>query len=435
MTKRSVVSIAAVAGVFLISSSTAFGQAQTDEQQACINKVNRAGTAVAKQQGKEHYACLRAAGKNDLVGTAQDCLTADLKGRVAKKEVKTGETWTKYCQGAGDPDYGFTGVNNTNFSAETAEIQLIADVFGPNLDAAVINCETDDASKAACGCQQKVLKAVDALAAKKAAEFLRCKKEHLETATSATTLANCVEDAGTELSIAADTKLRIAKGIAGLDKAITKGCIEKAVTMVGVFPADCDNLTGVPLRDCLDTKVECRVCQMINDIDGTWVNCDAFDDGIVNASCASGVGPVPTPTPLPPVFGSGPTIKGALLKSSGTFTYNAMNGLAGADSLCNATFAGTHACTYAELLTAESGGELVGAVDTGANVITSFWVIDAAEPDTTQCVAAGLDWNYATGHNGNGGKHVTLDNGTGDLGAPTSFLFNCTNQRWVGCCL
>jgi len=439
---RSVVGTA-VAGVFFLATiSTAFGQAQDGDQQKCINGINKAGAAVAKAQGKEHYGCLRAAGKNDLEGmTAQDCLTADVKGKVQKKRDKTGEVGTEDCIGAGDPDFGFTGAGNTNFSAETAELQLLSDIFGANLDAAVINCDTDDASKAACGCQQKVLKATDALFSKKAAEFLKCKKEVLKDgATSDAALAQCVEDPGTELSIAADTKGRIAKGIAGLDKAITKGCVEESVPSTGVFPNECDNLTGVPLRDCLDVLVECRVCQMINDIDGIWVDCDTFDNGVADASCASGTGPVPTPTPP---FMSGDTFIEALPKSNGVFVYAGIDGLPGADSLCNTNFPGTHHCDYSELLVAEAAGELVGAQDINSNLVTSFWMIDTTEPNTTQCFDGGIRWSYGTAHTGVGGRFVTLNNGTGDLGAPSTnalppamphMLICGAQQHWVGCC-
>lgn len=434
MKRSSVVLSTAVASVFfLATASTVFGQAQIKEQQSCLNNINKAGVNVAKQQGKEQYACLRAAGKNDLVGmTAQDCLTADVKGRVQKKRDKTAAVDTKYCGGAGTPDFGFTGSGNANFAAETAELQLIADVFGSPLEAAVIDCDVD---KPGCLCQQKVFKSVEGLAAKKAAEFLKCKKAVLKAGgASATVLANCVEDAGTELSLAADTKGRIAKAIANVEKNITKACVEEGVTLVGVFPGECDNLTGTMLRDCLDTQVECRVCQMINDIDGLWVNCDQFDNGVADSSCDSGVGPEPTPTPEP-MFGSGAIIKGVLPPSNGLFTYAGTPGLAGADSLCNTHFPGTTHCTFAELEAAEAAGELVGAVDINSNNVTSMWVIDGAQPNNKQCADTPgvLHWNYATVHNGNGGLSATLNNGTGALGAAVNA--GCTQSHRVGCCL
>jgi pimeloyl-ACP methyl ester carboxylesterase len=38
-------------------------------------------------------------------------------------------------------------------------------------------------------------------------------------------------------------------------------------------------------RDCIDQRVECRVCLTLNAIDNLAVDCDAFDDGMTNLSC------------------------------------------------------------------------------------------------------------------------------------------------------
>jgi hypothetical protein len=399
----------------LLFGSPALAQVQNDNQQACLNKANKAGAAVAKAQGKEHAACLRAAGNGDLeTPTAQACLTADLKGKVQKKEDKTVEIVTENC--ADVPNFGFISAATVNASAIQAEFDLLGDVFGANLDAAVINCDTN---KDGCTCQQKVLKAVDKLAAKKVAEFLKCKKEVLDNgAASGPALGNCVSSPLTENSIAADTKGKIAKAIEGLNKVIADPCDLNGVTS-GAFPGSCNLLTGTMLRDCLDVLVECRVCQMINDVDGLSVNCDTFDNGAADSSCASGAGP-------------GPTFVGALPVSSGRFTYSAIVGLAGADATCNTNFAGSHACTITELLTAEAAGELVGAMDTLANPVTVFWVIDSTLLPSQQCHQT-IPWDYATAHTGVGGTAATLTNATGDLGTPSSGL-NCFQSKWVGCC-
>jgi hypothetical protein len=44
---------------------------------------------------------------------------------------------------------------------------------------------------------------------------------------------------------------------------------------------------GEALAACLDQKVECEVCVVLNDLDGLARNCDEFDDGEVNGSCAT----------------------------------------------------------------------------------------------------------------------------------------------------
>src|SRR6188768_360746 len=169
MAKRlAIVGVASVSCWLLMNVSAAFAQVQSSEQRACINNVNRAGISVAKQQGKEDVNCIKLAGNGDLMITAQACLTADIKGRLLKKTNKTNAVETKYC--ATLPNFGYTNAATVNQYSSQAERDLLADVFGANLDAAVINCETN---KPGCLCQQKITKAFDKLAAKKMAEFLK----------------------------------------------------------------------------------------------------------------------------------------------------------------------------------------------------------------------------------------------------------------------
>lgn len=428
----------------LLNVSASFAQIQDSEQKACINNVNKAGINVSKQQAKENVNCIKLAGNGDLMITAQACLTADIKGRLAKKTAKTSATATKYCSNT-LPNFGFTNAGNVNQYSAQAELDLLADVFGANLDAAVISCETN---KPGCLCQQKVTKAFDKLAAKKTAEFLKCKKATLKdgSTTSAALLERCVNDPLTPGSIAADTKGAIAKAATGLADKIADECDAEGVTN-GAFPNVCDTLTGMPLATCIDVQVECRVCQMINDIDGLFVNCDLFDNNTLDGSCDSGAGPTPTITPTPvhtatptetPTINPALTFRGALLRTNGVFNYGGTHGLPGANAECNARYSGSHACTISELLDAETAGELVGATDYNGGLINMFWVVDSMRPLTEQCYdinGSMLVWDYSTAHTGHFGTSATLNNGTGDLGTPTAPV-NCGQfpGNWVGCC-
>ena len=71
--------------ILLMSASAAFAQQSTD-QQKCLNKLNKDGTLVAKEQGKQNFGCLKGAGAGTLTGTAQACLTADPKGKLLAKK-------------------------------------------------------------------------------------------------------------------------------------------------------------------------------------------------------------------------------------------------------------------------------------------------------------------------------------------------------------
>ena len=133
-------------------------------------------------------------------------------------------------------------------------------------------------------------------------------------------------------------------------------------------------------------------------------------------------------------------IKGALNATAGRFNFNATLGLPGANAACNASFGGTHACTYQDLQSAAAAGDLVGLKDIGNMTVTSFWAIDSSQPPLQQCQddvagGSGLNWEYATAHTASRGEQVALDNATGALG-PLKMGVQCNiaGTSWVGCC-
>jgi hypothetical protein len=141
---------------------------------------------------------------------------------------------------------------------------------------------------------------------------------------------------------------------------------------------------------------------------------------------------------------TGTVVKGSLPATPGRFNYNLTLGLAGANSACNTNFPGSHACTLADLVSAPTS-DLACLKDTASMPVTSFWAIDpAADPVTAQCfddvnfnpmTQPGHNWEYQTAHTISRGQKVSLDNGTGVLGAlVTSVQCNFQPSNWVGCC-
>jgi len=150
----------------------------------------------------------------------------------------------------------------------------------------------------------------------------------------------------------------------------------------------------------------------------------------------NGCSTAPTPTP----GSTGVVIKGALIPTVGRFNYNLMLGIPGADAACNTNFAGTHACSYAELQAAATAGDLVGLKDTANNAVTSFWAIDSSAAPLMQCNddaagGSGLNWEYGTAHTPSRGQKVPLTNNTGTLGAlQTGIQCNLSGASSVACC-
>ncbi len=260
--------------ILQISAAPVQAQVQNKSQQKCVNAMNKAGAKLAKTQGKENAKCVSNAGKGSETD-AQACLTADGKGKVVKAEGKTGATEAKSCTTA--PSFGKRPATGVNAAAKGEELSLVSDVFGSDLTAAIIPAATD---KAAAKCQAAVIKAYEKLAATKIKTFLKCKKDGLKDGAidSSVALETCFD------AIVSDPKGKVGKAKLKLSSTFTKKCPSPAVDLDIVFPGNC---VGSSLfSDCVDTAVECRVCLMLDAIDGLSRDCDLFDDGVANLSCA-----------------------------------------------------------------------------------------------------------------------------------------------------
>lgn len=260
------------------------GQLDKD-QQACLNAMNKDAAKLATAQGKVNGTCLKDAGKGKLPAgqSADQCLLADAKGKVDKATAKIAADFTGKC-GTLPPfglPIGSVSAQITDLTLDQS-FNLLADVFGASLSTAAADCGAD---RALCKCQQAVGKAYEKLAATKRKEFVKCKKAALKAgAMAATALEDCIADSGTPGSIAADTKGKIGKARTKLGDVIGKKC-GSGVSTALAFPGICASLSANALRDCIDVRVECRVCLTLNAVDNLAVDCDSFDDGQINLSC------------------------------------------------------------------------------------------------------------------------------------------------------
>src|SRR5215470_8179354 len=152
MTGRVILSgLVSVCAALLVQSANA--QVQTSDQQKCINKMNKDGIKVEAAQGKENDECVKRKSNNELgnsgMGTgAEDCLTADERGKVSGRQSKTTTDETTFC--TMPPGFAFTGAGTVNAVAKQAELDLVHDVFGPApIDAGLFSTDPD-ANEAVC---------------------------------------------------------------------------------------------------------------------------------------------------------------------------------------------------------------------------------------------------------------------------------------------
>tara|TARA_B100000315_G_scaffold185691_1_gene174850 strand:- start:55 stop:963 length:909 start_codon:yes stop_codon:yes gene_type:complete len=251
------------------SADCAIEREQTRKQQKCINDLNKAGSKVSKTQGKINAGCVKDTGK-DKESDPASCVTADGKGKLAKAKAKTVKAAERSCTET--PDFGFAGSTAVNDSASGQELGLLTDVFGASLNASVLT----GADRTGAYCQAAAAKTYEKIMAAKLKVFLKCKKNGLKSGyiNSRARLEECFDQ------IIADPRGKIAKTIAKLDKTMDRKCGDY---LVDAFPGTCEGESE--FAQCVDRLVECRVCKMLNAMDDLSENCDAFDDGVLNASC------------------------------------------------------------------------------------------------------------------------------------------------------
>ncbi len=246
---------------------------QTSKQQACIVAANKAGARVAKTQGKVGARCVSAATKGDP-GNAQACLSADGQQKVAKAEAKLVTTVAKKCSGAATPDFGLTDVPTIAGAAVGEQVALMGDIYGSDLEAAIVESSTDAATAK---CQSSIAKSHDRAVQARLKVFGACKKLGLKAGNIGNTagLAACLDD------VTADGKGKIAKAAGKIASTLAGTCA--AVAPALALPGECAAAGDVSA--CIDQRAACRMCTMAGAFDGLVLDCDLFDDSTANASC------------------------------------------------------------------------------------------------------------------------------------------------------
>lgn len=265
----------------LIQATVASGQL-TEDQVECSKGMNAKIEVVMLVRGKGNGGCVKAAGAGSLSSSAQGCLTADPKLKVAKAESKLLNTVAAKCA-APLPPFGYSDPTLASSAVQSQQAELIADVFGSNLDSAIIPCASD---KDGCSCQAKVTKAFEKLVAAEAKEFVSCKADVVDKVASAGEMSGCMDNLAQTGSVAADTDGKLAKMRDKLFSAITRSCADSGAAFSAVFPGECgSSANSVDLSECIAAAANCRICLAFNVVDNLTVDCEVFDDGIDNASC------------------------------------------------------------------------------------------------------------------------------------------------------
>ena len=254
----------------------ATAQPQGNQQQKCINKINKGASKVHAAQGKANSGCIKDA---VLKGTmAEPCILDDPKDKVEGKQTKLNDDDAKNCTVT--PDFGYTGGVFAGTTAYQAEVNLIHDIYGNPVDSGLYGCDTNPAE---CLCQRQVDGRIEKLFRAMSKIFLKCKnpalaigKDPFPTGASGPgDLAQCITNGAIPLSVQADTKQKVADGTQQLQDTAGQFCYTTANDEFG--NGACAGFSGNPagLASCLRDQVECRFCQLYKAADalGGSINC------------------------------------------------------------------------------------------------------------------------------------------------------------------
>ncbi|MFQ5666263.1 MAG: hypothetical protein ACE5I7_07500, partial [Candidatus Binatia bacterium] len=249
---------------------------QSPGQQACINALNRGGARVAAAQGRENVACIKGAARGRVENPAA-CLRADAKGTVARAAARTSLHERRRCGCDTPPRFGVANHAAVARAARATSAALVEDVFGADLAGTIIRCDADTHG---CACQRAVSRDLEPIAAAQLRAFRLCAKTALKNgATDRGTLERCVADVATPWPITTAAGNRIARKVARLRADIRQRCAHN------VFAGVCASMPVEHLATCIDQRVNCRICQMINAMDNLDASCDLLDDALANGSC------------------------------------------------------------------------------------------------------------------------------------------------------
>lgn len=245
----------------------------------CIETINKDTRKVLTSQGKVLGACAQAAAKGTLTAaTVLDCASPATNLKVQKAVDKAVAGAAKRCPTL--PPFGPPTLDQHPLLALSAGTNFMTDLYGTPVDDAVL---TDSAGAA---CQKVVLKAAQKCQAARLKEVEKCKKLGMRagTITSADELRDQCLGTGTTQP---DPKGKIDKACTfKLTSAVSSRCALKGVPMDTAFPGcGVDEITGT--ATCIDQRMLCRTCELLNAVDGLTRDCDLLDDGDDdNDSCA-----------------------------------------------------------------------------------------------------------------------------------------------------
>jgi len=289
---------AALAGL-LAGPPAGLAASQSRDQQRCINDMNAYALRVARSQNKASVACVKDAGRGltsrlgvpPQAQTAQACLTNDRGGRIARDTLKLQEREARSCLASPEqlPGFAYAGTAVADAAARGAGLGIVAGLFGPDLDAAIVS---DDADREGARCQREVVRYTTDLFYALWKEALEGKKDGLEGSARVAGSGPVASAADLEAELIAivqgDARGKIAKAATKLRDRTTDRCAGAVTPIAQLFPGSCAaSATLADLGACAEGLARGGFYQSLGAADALSIDCDLTDNGSGDLSCES----------------------------------------------------------------------------------------------------------------------------------------------------
>jgi hypothetical protein len=235
-------------------------------------------------------ACIQNVAKNPTSARpVLECVSADVKGSIAKAAAAAGAAFASKCGGAdkaGLPKLPTVGANDPNDVAVQGAVTGVAPAlartaFGDPVDPPIVALAGD---KAGAKCQQAVIASLAKCFDAQLGRYQKCKKTELKFgARTAATLKPC-------LTRDPKDKTQQVCNDAGkpdaIRKALSKACVDKGVALAAAFPACGAGGDVESTHACLFGGLPCLACRTLSTLDElAGIDCDDVDDKTINGSC------------------------------------------------------------------------------------------------------------------------------------------------------
>lgn len=275
---RSSIGIALLSLFSLVALTTSATAQVSSDDRRCIEAINGETRKLVLSVHKQIGTCVGDFAKGALgTPTVVQCVGPAASVKVAAAMEKALDKAADRCTRT--PPFGPPNLVGHAQHALSETTALLGDLFGTPVEHGL---STQSAIRA---CQKIVLKAAAKCQTTRLREFNTCKKMGMVGGGihDATTLRNACLGTGTSQP---DPVGIIAKSCIDKPRAlIAAQCQNKGVSIAQAFPG-CGATNTAGMTTCLDQRITCRTCEMLNAVDGLTRDCDLLDDGNdANQSC------------------------------------------------------------------------------------------------------------------------------------------------------